>query len=58
MYIAYICYSDSYDDDNDDLTPTICFTEPASYLYKQVILISFHPLMQWSEKDVKLFEVK
>ena len=58
MYIAYICYSHSYEDDDEEQNPTICFTEPESYLYKQIIPISFHPLMRWSQKDAKLFEAK
>ena len=55
MYIAYICYSHNYDDD-EDIEPTICFEEPNAYLYEQVVPISFHPLMSWANKDKNLFK--
>ena len=57
MYIAYLCYPYmAMGDDIDDCQPDIRFEEPESYLYKQIVPISFHPLMGWSDKDKKLFK--
>lgn len=61
MYLAYICYPYQYHDDADDLDdlePDIKFEEPNYHTYSRVVPIAFHPLMSWSEKDAKLFEVK
>lgn len=57
MYIAYICYPHQYDyDDEEAQQPEIRFEEPERYLYKQIVPISFHPLMSWTNKDKNLFK--
>lgn len=56
-YLAYICYRQLYNDDNEliDEDVDIVFSEPERYLYSKVILITFTPLHSWSEKDANIF---
>ena len=54
MYIAYLCYPYSYDED-DDVEPCINFSEPNTYMYAKVIPIQFSPLCSWTEHDAELY---
>lgn len=54
-YIAWICYSASYDEE-DDFEPVIVFEEPPTWKYKQIVPISFSVLHSWTDKDKKLYE--
>lgn len=55
-YLAWICYRQSYDDDNEliDEDVNLVFSEPDRYRYSKVIPITFNPLHSWSEKDAKI----
>lgn len=57
MYMAYLCFEHSYDDDDEDLPEVkVVFEEPSRYLYKKVLPISFTVLNQWTEKDRNLYQ--
>jgi hypothetical protein len=57
MYAAWICYPNTFDDD-DDYEPDACieFSEPASWKYGKVIPISFTILHSWTDKDKELYK--
>jgi len=52
-YLAYLCYRNTYDDEDEDVT--VKFTEPKSWEYDKVIAIQFSPLHSWSDKDKELY---
>jgi hypothetical protein len=58
MYLAWICYPQAFEDDEDDYEPeaTIEFSEPSSWKYGRVIPISFSVLHSWTDKDKELYK--
>lgn len=57
MYIAYLCFENTYDDEDDyDTEVKVVFQEPSRYLYKKVLPISFSILHEWAEKDKDLYK--
>jgi len=55
MYIAWLCYPYAYDEDDDEVEPTIEFREPGSWKYGKVIQIQFSVLQQWTDRDKELY---
>lgn len=56
-YIAYLCYSRPYDDeDEEDREPEIKFEEPSSWKYEKVVPIQFSILHSWNNKDKELYK--
>ena len=56
MYMAWLCYPYSYEDDEDEVEATIEFEEPERWKYGKVIPIQFSVLHQWSDKDKELYK--
>ena len=57
MYMAWLCYPNSYfDDDEDDNEPEIKFEQPDDWKYEKIIPIQFSPLHSWSDKDKGLYK--
>jgi hypothetical protein len=52
-YLAYICYRQSYGDDDELLgeVATLEFAEPHPWEYDKIIPIQFSPLSRWTDKD-------
>lgn len=57
-YLAYLCYRNSYDDDNEliDEAVVIEFEQPPSWRYAKVVPIQFSPLHSWTDKDKDLYK--
>ena len=55
-YLAYLCYRNSYDDDDESAEATIQFVEPESWRYAKVIPIQFSVLHSWTNKDKELYK--
>lgn len=55
-YMAYLCYSYSYDDEDDEPNePVIKFERPEDWKYEKVIPIQFSVLHHWTDKDKGLY---
>lgn len=52
-YLAYLCYPNSYDDDEPVV---IQFVEPESWKYANVVPIQFSVLHSWTDKDKELYK--
>jgi hypothetical protein len=57
MYIAWLCFPNTFEDDEDeDHSPVVEFSEPASWKYGKVIPVSFTILHSWTDKDKELYK--
>jgi len=56
MYMAWLCYNESFGDSIDDAETKIVFEEPEEWKYTKVIPIQFNVLHQWSNKDKELYK--
>jgi hypothetical protein len=57
MYIAWLCCPNTFEDDEDeDHSPVVEFSEPASWKYGKVIPVSFTILHSWTDKDKELYK--
>lgn len=54
MYMAWLCYHQVYDLDEQDIT--ILFEEPEDWKYSKVIPIQFSVLHRWDNKDKALYK--
>lgn len=54
MYMAYLCYPHSYDEDDNE--PEIKFEQPDDWKYEKILPIQFNVLHQWSDKDKGLYK--
>jgi hypothetical protein len=55
-YLAYLCYRNSYDNDDESAEATIQFVEPERWKYAKVVPIQFSVLHSWTDKDKELYK--
>jgi hypothetical protein len=55
MYLAYLCYQRTWDDD-EPAEVIIQFVEPERYRYSKVVPIQFSVLHDWTDADKELYK--